>query len=59
MANQHRNWPAEAKFLREQANFLKVAAAEFEHGDDIALEVVLRVIERLEKRAERLSKTGK
>ena len=44
MANQHRNWPAEAKFLREQANRLKVAAAEFERGDDIALEAVDRLI---------------
>lgn len=49
---QRKNWRAEAAFLREIANSLKVAMSEIDLDHPDAADILLKNIERLERRAE-------
>ena len=57
MANQYRNWIAEAAFLRKQANRVSQALASLD--DDDAEEVLMLVLEELRARADSISKPQK
>ena len=53
MANQYRNWKAEAALLRKQANRLAQVLASME--DDEAEETLMIVIDELRARADQIS----
>jgi len=57
MANQYRNWTAEAAFLRKQAN--RVAEALASVDEDEQAEILLLVVDELRARADSISKPQK